>query len=157
MYYFKQPKYTSLHTYACGSMSVPCKCSQTQWLIPLATASHHKHLIFFLKCTPFRKKNMLFLPALLWHSSPELGWTTFAQLGINNTWPVLICGQPLPRHQALTGGHSVCWTRVAWEEPICYSHPWHRLITWLEGANNGMCGFKRALHHCPQHFHCNKT
>lgn len=59
MCYFEQPKYTSLHTYACRSMRVLCKRSQTQWLIPLATASHHKHF-FFLKMYSLCKKNLLF-------------------------------------------------------------------------------------------------
>lgn len=121
--------------------------------VPIHSGSSHSQLQAIIN--NFSKKNMLF--CLHCCETALLNWDAFfAQFGINNTWPILTCGQPL-HHQALTVGHSVCWTWVAWEEHICYSLPWHRLITWLEGANNGMHGFKRALHHCPQHFHCNKT
>lgn len=83
MYYFKKPKYTSLHTYACGSMRVLCKCSQTQWLIPLATASHHKQF-FFPKMYSLSKKTTLF--CLHCCDTATLNWDAFfAQLGINNT------------------------------------------------------------------------
>lgn len=116
MYYFKRPKYTSPHTYACISIHIlafprsggyfylPRPLTVTHWSLPSQINFFHKMYSLFLNTV---KTNNTFFHSLMtqpfwlgpyWLSSckREIQTPFSAQLGVSDTCPILISGQPMP-------------------------------------------------------------